>query len=62
MTEQTILLARLIGHRGGDLGKFLVALDRHGRAADERELDVDMRDELRRKLFVSQVQLASVCR
>ncbi len=52
MAEQPVLFARLAGHRGNDLGELLVALDRHGRAADQGEFDVDVRNELCRQFVV----------
>ncbi len=52
LAEEPVFLARLRGHGGGDLDKFPVALHRHGRAADEGKLDVDMGDEMRRQLAV----------
>ena len=50
--EQPVFFARLRGHRGGDLDEFAVALERHGRTADQGEFDIDVGDEMRRQLAV----------
>ena len=52
MAEQPVLFARLAGHRGNDFREFRVTRDRHGRAADQGELDVDVRNELCRQFVV----------
>ena len=56
IAEQPVLFARLSGHRGDDFGKFLVVLNRHRRTANQRELDVDVRDKVRRKLSLRRIQ------
>ena len=45
--EQPVLLARLPSHRRNDFGEVRVVFNGDRRAADERELDVDVRDEMR---------------
>ena len=52
MSEQPVFFARLSSHRRRDFGEFRVAFDRHRLAADERKLDVDVRDEVRRQFAV----------
>ena len=52
LAEQAVFFARLRGKGGGDLDELLVAGQRHGRAADEGELDVDVRNEMCGQLAV----------
>ena len=52
LAEQPIFLPRLRGHGGDNPGEFLISLNRHRRAADQGELDVDMRNELRGQFVV----------
>ena len=59
LAEEPVFLARLRGHGGGDLDKFPVAFHRHWQAADERELDVDVGDEVRGQLVVHWIRHGS---
>ena len=52
LAEQTIFFARLRGHCGGDFDEFLVAFERHRRAADQGEFDIDVGDKMRGQLAV----------
>jgi hypothetical protein len=52
LAEQAVFFARLRGHGGGDFDELPVALEWHRRAADEREFDVDVRNEMCGQLAV----------
>ena len=58
LAEQPVFFARRPGHRGGDGDEFRIALHRHRRAADVRELDVDVRDEMRGQIGIDGCNLA----
>ena len=52
LAQEPVLLARLRSHGGGDLDKFLVAFQRHRRAADQGEFDIDVGDKMRGQLAI----------